>query len=94
MALGLFPIREDGEWYFSVPFIERPGISGASVALGMCRQHQRDEILALMFSLSALYAAMKYYDTRKVLWIALSAVSLFLGMLAKENALTFLAVIR
>lgn len=94
VALGLFPIREGGKWYFSVPFI------GALIFLVhplhsecVANIKGRDEILALMFSMSALYAAMKYYDTRKVLWIALSGASLFLGMLAKENALTFLAVI-
>jgi hypothetical protein len=53
----------------------------------------RDEILALLGGLGALWATLKYFDTRGWWWLIVSCVSLTLGMFAKENALTFVAVI-
>jgi hypothetical protein len=53
----------------------------------------RDEILALLFSLGALYATLKYFDTNRSGWLWGSAFLLLLGLFSKENALTFLAVI-
>jgi len=104
ILLGLFPIRE-GEskslrkgfgWqgYFSVPFI-------ASTLYMLHPLHVecvanikgRDEILALLGGLGALWATLKYFDTKGWWWMLISAVSLLLGMFAKENALTFVAVI-
>jgi len=94
ILLGLFPIQEGGRWYFSVAFI-------AAVLFIVHPVHTecvanikgRDEILALLGGLAALYATLKYLDTDRAKWLLLSGVSLFLGMLSKENALTFLVVI-
>jgi hypothetical protein len=94
ILLGLFPVQEGGRWYFSVAFI-------ASTLFVLHPVHTecvanikgRDEILALLCSLAALYASLKYFDTNRTLWLIASGVALFLAMLSKENALTFLAVI-
>lgn len=94
ILLGLFPIREGGRWFFSLPFI-------ASALFVLHPLHVecvanikgRDEILALLGGLGALWATLKYFDTKGWWWLALSAVSLLLGMFAKENALTFVAVV-
>ena len=94
ILLGLFPIKEGGRWYFSVPFI-------ASALFLLHPLHSecvanikgRDEILALLGSLAALYATLKYFDSNRTLWLVLSGVFLLLGVLSKENALTFVAVI-
>lgn len=53
----------------------------------------RDEILAFIGSFGALYFGLKFYDTKK--WSSLVAclVIYFLGLLAKENTITFLAII-
>ena len=53
----------------------------------------RDEILSLLFSLGSLWASLLYIDRNKKRWLALALLFLFFGMLAKENALTFIAVI-
>lgn len=53
----------------------------------------RDEILALLLSLATLYGSIRYLEKRRAWWLALSGVLFFLALLAKENALTFLAVI-
>lgn len=94
VLLGLFPVKEGGRWYFSLPFI-----AAAIFVLhplhseAVANIKGRDEILALLGSLGALYATLKYFDTNRSLWLWLSGLFLFLGMLAKENALTFVAVI-
>ncbi len=94
ILLGLFPLGAKGVWYFSVAFV------GALVFLVhplhtevVANIKGRDEILALLCSLGALYASLKYFDTHKVLWHWLSGVLLLLGLFSKENALTFIAVI-
>lgn len=53
----------------------------------------RDEILALMGSLGALYFSLCALQEKKALFHLLAGVVFFLGLLAKENAITFLAVI-
>ncbi len=94
ILLGLFPVQEGGRWYFSLPFL------GAAIFMlhplhveVVANIKGRDEILALLGSLGALWATIKYYDTRRSGWLLLAGASLFLGMLSKENALTFVAVI-
>lgn len=53
----------------------------------------RDEILALLFALATLYYSIRYIDYRKFIALVLAAASFFLALMAKENALTFIAVI-
>jgi hypothetical protein len=104
ILLGLFPAPKDESdsprtgfglhSFFSLPFI-------ASALYLLHPLHVecvanikgRDEILALLGGLGALWATLKYFDTKGWWWLAISAVSLALGMFAKENALTFVVVI-
>ncbi len=53
----------------------------------------RDEIMSMIFSLAAVYAALRYVDHKNNKWFFLSLATYFLGLLSKENAITFLAVI-
>lgn len=92
--LGLFPVREGGKWFFSLPFLT------ALIFLlhplhteVVANIKSRDEILALLGALGALYATMKYFDTNRGSWLLWAGLSFFLGLLSKENALTYLAVI-
>ncbi len=94
LLLGLFPLKEGGRWYFSAAFI------GALLFVlhplhseAVANIKGRDEILALLLSLGALYATLKYFDTNRMLWYWMSGLLLLFGMFAKENAITFLAVI-
>lgn len=94
ILLGLFPVNEGGRWYFSLPFIAAAVFVLHPLHVECVANIKgRDEILALLGGLGALWATLKYFDTQKFWWLILSAFLLFLGMLAKENALTFLAVI-
>jgi len=52
-----------------------------------------DLILTLIFSFTTLYWSLRWYDNKKTILLLGIFTSLFLGTLAKETALTFLAVI-
>ncbi|MBN8679127.1 MAG: hypothetical protein J0M29_12940 [Chitinophagales bacterium] len=94
ILLGLFPVREGGKWYFSLAFLASAFYMLHPLHVECVANIKgRDEILAVLGSLGALWAALKYYDTKAWWYLAISGVSLLLGMFAKENALTFVAVI-
>lgn len=94
VLLELFPLQEGGRWYFSVPFIAAVFFMVHPLHIECVANIKgRDEILALMGSLGALYATLRYLDTSRTQWLVWSGVFLFLGLMAKENSLTFLVVI-
>jgi len=53
----------------------------------------RDEIMAMLFGLLCLRHALNYADGKGFTQLVLMAVFFFLGLLSKENVITFLAVI-
>lgn len=94
ILLGLFPIGEGGRWYFSLPFIASTVFVFQPLHVECVANIKgRDEIIALLGGLGALWATLKYFDTNKSGWLWTSALLLLLGMLSKENTITFLAVI-
>lgn len=52
-----------------------------------------DEILCLLWSLAALYGALRYAETRQVRHLAAAAGAFLLALLSKENAIAFLAIV-
>jgi len=90
----LFPPDDSKKWYLSFPlivsllFLAHP-IHTEAVA----NIKGRDEIMTLLGSLSALWFTLQYLDTKKFYNLILSSICLFLGLLSKENAITFLAII-
>ncbi len=94
ILLALFPLKDPKKWYQSVAFI------GALLFLlhpihseVVANVKGRDEILALLFSLAALYFVLKAASTESNRWKWGSGLMLFIGLMAKENAITFLAVV-
>ena len=53
----------------------------------------RDEILAFLGSIMALYWAFVAFKSKKSIWHLPGFICLFLGLLSKESAITFLAII-
>lgn len=53
----------------------------------------RDEIFAMLGAFAALWASLKYVDTKKWYWLIISLLAFTFGIFSKENAITFLAVI-
>lgn len=82
------------KWWYSIPFI-------ATVIFVVHPIHTeavanikgRDEIMAMMFALGAMYGALRYIDHSNQKWLIISMVSYFLALMSKENAITFLAII-
>lgn len=52
----------------------------------------RDEIIALLGSIGALYFSLRAYLEKKNSWNLLAGVLFFAALLSKENAITFLAI--
>ncbi|MCB9232410.1 MAG: DUF1736 domain-containing protein [Bacteroidia bacterium] len=94
LMMQLFPLKEGTKWYLSLPFwvallyLVHPLHSEVVANI-----KGRDEILAMLLSLGAMYYSWRYLGTQKLLPMILSGVVFFLACLAKENALTFVAVI-
>ncbi len=52
----------------------------------------RDEIIALLGSISALYFSFKAYDEKKPIWSIVAAIVFFIALMSKENAIAFFAI--
>ncbi len=89
-----FPENKNGKWYLSFPFIISLLFLAHPIHTeAVANIKGRDEIMTLLGSLLALWFTIKYLDTNKSYNLILSSLFLFLGLLSKENAITFLAVI-
>ncbi|HIE16344.1 MAG TPA: tetratricopeptide repeat protein [Bacteroidales bacterium] len=94
VLLQLFPLESEKRWWFSLPFL------GTIIWLAhpihteaVANIKGRDEILSLLGALLALWYAIKFVKQQKYLQLLWSAVFLFLGIMAKETAITFLFII-
>jgi len=94
ILVRLIPPKPETRWYISLPFVVSVLFLAHPIHTeAVANIKGRDEILTLLGSLLALWFTLKYLDTRKFINLIFSGVSLFLGLLSKENAITFLAVI-
>jgi len=85
---------EPPRWYVSVPFITAVLFLLHPVHTEVVANIKgRDEILALIGSLLALMYTIRYLETKQAKYLAFTAIAFFLGLLSKENTITFLAVI-
>ena len=53
----------------------------------------RDEIMTFLGSIIALWAAFNYHYTSHKKWLITAFISFFIGLMSKENAITFLAIV-
>ena len=90
----MFPNKKKKPWFYTLAFV-------SSLLFVLHPLHTevvanikgRDEILSLVGALAALYYVLKFAQNGKTIYSLMSAVCYFLALLAKENALTFLAII-
>ena len=86
--------RQKTPWLLSIPFL----------AAGLYILHPvhsevvanikgRDEIMTTLGAMGALYFALRYLPSQNKIYLVLSGIAMFLGLMSKENAITFLAVI-
>lgn len=94
LLLYLFPGNKGTPFYLSVPFIAAMLFAGHPIHTEVVANIKgRDEVLGLLFSLLALFAAIKYVKSQNLLHLIWGAVMFFLALLSKENAITFFAII-
>nr|MDQ3017523.1 hypothetical protein [Bacteroidota bacterium] len=90
----LIPDKENNNWLFGIPFLTAALYILHPVHSEVVANIKgRDEIMTALGGLSALYFALRYLPGKQMLYLVVSGVSMFLGLLSKENAITFLAVI-
>lgn len=90
----LLPQNKNKHWFLGIPFL-------AVVLYILHPVHSevvanikgRDEIMTAIGALGALYFVLRFLLSQNKLWLLASGVSMFLGLMSKENAITFLAVI-
>jgi len=89
-----FPPEKDRKWYLTFPFIVTLIFLSHPIHTEVVANIKgRDEIMALLGALAALWFTVKYFDTKRNYHLLLSGLCFFLGLLSKENTITFLAVI-
>jgi tetratricopeptide (TPR) repeat protein len=90
----IFPKNDERPWYLQLSFL-------SSILFALHPIHSelvanvkgRDEIMVLLGVLGSMYATFRYVKNPSLMWQVLSFIFFFLGLLSKENALTFVAVI-
>jgi len=81
-------------WYLSLPFIATMlWIAHPLHTEVTANIKERDDIMALLGALLALWYSLRYIETKKIIYPIVSFIAFFLGLLSKENTVTFLAVI-
>jgi protein O-mannosyl-transferase len=94
VLLMLFPIKEDEKWYFNLPFITALLFLLHPIHVeAVANIKGRDEILSFIGCFATIYYVLKYKDFGGFSNIIKAIVVFFLALLAKENTLTFLAII-
>lgn len=90
----LFPTENEKYWFLTLPFIAAMLYVTHPVHSEVVANIKgRDELMTMMGSVACLYAVLRYSKYSSKAWWVASGVLMFLAMMAKENALTFLAVI-
>jgi len=90
----LFRNFKSNKWWLSIPFLATMIYLAHPIHTeAVANIKGRDEIMSMLFSLGALYATLRYMDNAERKWMIIAMVNYFLGLLSKENAITFLAVI-
>ena len=90
----IFPIDESKQIWWSIPFITSILFLAHPIHTeAIANIKGRDEIMTTLGALLALKYSLDFFDTEKKKYLLFSGLSLFLGLLSKENAITFLAVV-
>ncbi len=94
VLLQLFPVTDNKRWWLSLPFLATIiWLAHPIHTEAVANIKGRDEILTMLGSLLAMWYAIKFVRQKKPLQLILSSVFLFLGIMAKETAITFLFII-
>ncbi len=94
LFLKLFPGRKDQNPYLSIPFLTTLLFLVHPIHTEVVANIKgRDEIFALLGALYATLLTLRYLELRHRKYLIQSGFVFFLGLLSKENTITFLAII-
>ena len=94
LLLKLFGSLHDADGFLGLPFVAALVFAVHPIHTEIVANIKgRDEILVLAGSLSATLLVLKYLDTRRFWYLALSFCLFSMALFSKENAITFLAVV-
>jgi len=81
-------------WYLSIPFVASMlYIAHPLHTEAVASIKGRDEIMTLLGSLLTLWYSIRYFESRKLYYLALSLLVYVFAFFSKENAITFIAVV-
>jgi len=90
----LIPDKENRLWLLAIPFLSAALYIFHPVHSEVVANIKgRDEIMTAIGALGSLYFVLRFLVSQNKLWLLASGISMFLGVMSKENAITFLAVI-
>lgn len=86
--------KQDAVWYVSIPFLTALLYASHPIHTeAVANIKGRDEIMGMLFSMWAVYYAVRYVKQNDIRTLLIFSVLLFLALLSKENAVTMIGVI-
>ncbi len=90
----LFPPGEHQAWYFSISFVASLVFLAHPIHTEVVANIKgRDELMALLGSLLAMWYLIRYYETGRKHWLGYSFIAFFLALMSKEIAGVFILII-
>ena len=81
-------------WFLTIPFVTTMLFIAHPLHTEVIASIKgRDEIMVFLGSLTVLWFSVAYVETKKYIYLILSGIVLFLSLLTKENAITFVAIV-
>lgn len=94
VLLELFRSPKTAPYGLTLPFVAALIFAGHPIHTEVVANIKgRDEIMAMLGSMAALYFSLQYVKKEKAIYIVWAAVCFILALLSKENTITFIAVI-
>ena len=94
LLLKIVPISPHVKWYFSIPFVATILFLAHPIHTEVVANIKgRDDIMSFFGCLLALIFIVKFVEKGKVMYLISSGIAFFLGLLSKENAISFAAII-
>ncbi len=90
----LFPEKDPAKWWLGVPFLVTMLFMAHPIHTEVVANIKgRDELMAMLFLVGAMYASFRYVDTKAIFWLPIAGLAFFLGLLSKETPLPFVAIL-
>ena len=92
--LGMLFATEKKQWFFTIPFLATLFFVLHPIHVeAVANIKGRDEIMTFTLALASMYFVLRYIQRPGIVGLIAAGISFLLALLAKENAITFLAVI-